>query len=175
MNWMKLLSALIIILLYVPMVFLGANVFFPQYTGSDSYYTGTDCYGKYPYPVSEKTTPAEASAVTEKQQACNEEYQNALKAWETEKNAYEGKKYVFVTLFNLIVLLGALLIPLLQDSVILGLFLGSTISTFAATLRFFNTNSRVGFMLLVVTFIIVLFFVNRKKESFMDWKRKAAS
>ncbi len=30
MNWTKLLYVLIIVLLYVPMVFLGANVFFSE-------------------------------------------------------------------------------------------------------------------------------------------------
>ena len=53
MNWTKLLYVLIIVLLYVPMVFLGANVFFPKYTGTDSYYQGPDCYSKYPYPSTE--------------------------------------------------------------------------------------------------------------------------
>ncbi len=42
MNWLKFLYVLLIVLVYVPMVFLGANVFFPKFTGSDAYYQGFD-------------------------------------------------------------------------------------------------------------------------------------
>ena len=171
MNWTKLLYLLIIVVLYVPMVFVGANVFFPKYSGSESYYHAPiDCYQKYPY--SEKISDKERDQIAVKQQQCQKEYDQAQLAWEKEKLAYEGTKYVFVALFNLVVLLVVLFIPKLQDSVIMGLFLGSVAATFGATLRYFDTRSKIGFIILVCTFIAALFFMNRKKDDFVNWKGK---
>ncbi len=174
MNWTKLLYVLIIVLLYVPMVFLGANVFFPEYTGSNSYFRGyDDCYGKYPYPAQPETlTEKERVAIDERQRACNEEMRQKEQEFEAAKLAYEGRKYTFIALFNLMVLLLALFLPKLQESVHMGLFLGAIAATFGATVRYFDTHSRIGFAILVVTFFTMLYFINRKKESFVDWKGK---
>ena len=174
MNWTKLLYVLIIVLLYVPMVFLGANVFFPQYTGQQAFYRGdTDCYIKYPYPAQpEKLADAQRQAIDENQRKCNLELQQKQEDFEQAKLQYEGKKYSFIALFNLAILLIALFVPLLQDSVMMGLFLGSTAATFGATVRFFDTKSKLGFIILVITFFIVLYFINRKKDTFIDWTQK---
>ncbi len=174
MNWTKLLYMLIIVLLYIPMVFLGANVFFPKFTGMNSYYNEPfqDCYVKNPYPAGgiEKLNDTERERIDAAQRECQEKNNEVQRKWETEKNAYEGNKYVVVTIFNLVVLLIALFVPLLQDSVVMGLFMGSICATFGATMRYFETNSKVGFGILVLTFFIVLFFINKKKDSFMNWK-----
>lgn len=175
MNWTKLLYILIIVLLYVPMVFLGANVFFPEYTGTNSYYhpAGTDCYQKYPYPANPDTlTTAQRATIDQNQRECQEEYNVGQEKFEQEKLGYEGKKYVFIALFNLVILALALFLPKLQDSVTMGLFLGSIAATFGATIRYFDTQSKIGFGILVITFFAILFFINRKKESFVDWKGK---
>src|SRR3989338_122660 len=173
MNWTKLLYVLIIVLLYVPMVFLGANVFFPQYTGTNSYYhgTGTDCYQKYPYPANPDTlTTPQREAIDQHQRECQEGFNKEQEKFESAKLRYEGKKYVFIALFNLAILLLALFIPKMQDSVTMGLFLGSIAATFGATIRYFDTQSKIGFGILVITFFAMLFFINRKKDSFVDWK-----
>jgi hypothetical protein len=155
------------------MVFLGANVFFPEYTGNDRYYNYMDdCYRAIPRPV-EDMSEEDRIAYDEKNQECREKSLAEQKKWDEEKNAYEGNKYVVVTIFNLIILLIALFIPLLQDSVIMGLFLGSIAATFGATIRYFDTNSKIGFLVVVITFFVMLFFINKKKDSFMDWKTKA--
>jgi len=170
MNWTKLLYVLIVILLYIPMVFLGANVFFPKYTGTEQFYqTGIDCYGKYPYPANYQLNDNASKAIREQQQACVEDYNTKQRAWEKEKNTYESWKYLFIVLFNLVILLIALFVKF-QDSIIMGLFLGSTISTFAATIRYFDSNSKLGFGVLVVTFFVVLYFINRKKDTLVSWK-----
>ncbi|HLD79500.1 MAG TPA: hypothetical protein VJA18_02985 [Candidatus Nanoarchaeia archaeon] len=172
MNWTKLLYMLMIVLLYVPMVFLGANVFFPEYTGTNSYYHGpyTDCYGKHPYPADpDKLTTPERAVIDENQRKCNEEFQKAQEEFEQGKLSYEGRKYVFISLFNLGILLLALFLPKLQDSVTMGLFMGSIAATFGGTVRYFDTKSKIGFAILVVTFCAVLYFINRKKENFLDW------
>ena len=174
MNWTKLLYVLIIVLLYVPMVFLGANVFFPKYTGTDSYYHGpySDCGAKYPYPVDEKISETQRVAIAEHQQKCQEEYNKGQEEWEQGRLAYEGRKYVFIALFNLVILVLALILPKLQDSVMMGLFLGSIGATFGATLRYFDTRSKIGFGILVVTFFVMLYFINKKKDTFVDWGAK---
>jgi len=172
MNWTKLLYMLMIVLLYVPMVFLGANVFFPQYTSNNAYYhgPGMDCYAKYPYPAApEKLTSAEQTVLNENQRKCNEEVQKAQDEFEQARLSYEGRKYVFISLFNLAILLLALFLPKLQDSVTMGLFMGSIAATFGATIRYFDSKSKIGFVILVVTFFAMLYFINRKKENFLDW------
>ena len=173
MDWTKLIYVLIIVLLYVPMVFVGANVFFPEYTGVNAYYQGPygDCYSKYPYPEKVDSISTEERAVIDvHQRECQEQFQQEQRDFEQKKLAYEGKKYIFIALFNLAVLLIALFIPLLQESVVMGLFLGSVVATFGATIRYFDTRSKIGFGVLVVTFFVTLYFINRKKDSFLDWK-----
>ncbi|MFA6460956.1 MAG: hypothetical protein WCV90_01715 [Candidatus Woesearchaeota archaeon] len=172
MNWTKLLYVLIIVLIYVPMVFLGANVFFPKYTGTDSYYQPSiDCYSKYPTPAMDKATSVEIAAANDKQQKCYEENIQKQKEFDQAKNAYDGWKYVFIALFNLVIILFALFVPM-QDSIIMGLFMGSIVATFGATIGYFQTNSKIGFGVLVVTFFVMLFFINRKKDNFVNWKEK---
>lgn len=160
-----------IVLLYVPMVFLGANVFFPQYTGTNAYYHGyTDCYGKYPYPAEpDKLSVAARAVIDGNQRKCNEDFQKAQEEFEQKKLSYEGRKYVFTSLFNLGILLLALFLPKLQDSVTMGLFMGSIAATFGGTVRYFDTKSKIGFAILVVTFFAMLYFINRKKDNFLDW------
>jgi len=162
-----------IVLIYVPLVFLGSNVFFPKYTGTHSYYQGPymDCYSKHPYPAeSKEVDAAQRQEIEERQRQCQDEQRLAQEQWEEDKRAYEGPKYVFIAWFNLVVLLVALFLPKLQDSVIMGLFLGSIGATFGATMIYFNTQSKIGFAILVVTFAAMLFFINRKKDTFVDWK-----
>jgi cation transport ATPase len=172
MNWNKLIYVLIIVLLYVPMVFLGANVFFPKFTGEESYYNyGTDCYGKYPL-LADKVDSEEYKAIVDQQQNCMKEEQEKQKKFNDEKTAYDSKKYMFIVLFNLFVLVMALVLSMLHDSVVLGLFLGSTIATFASTIAYFETKSKIGFIVLVLIFFITIYIINKKKESFVDWGSK---
>ncbi len=171
MNWPKLIYVLIIVLLYIPMVFLGANVFFPEYTGHNNYFSGfDDCYRRHPFPV--QSSDKEQLVVDELQRKCNEEQRLAQEKWEDNKLKYEGQKYVLISLFNLVVLLVAAFLPLLQETVSMGLFLGSIGATFGATIRYFDTRSKIGFIILVITFVLMLFFINYKKDSFIPTRRK---
>lgn len=174
MNWTKMLYVLIIILIYIPMVFLGANVFFPRYTGVESNYRpeGPDCYLKYPYPEAQKISDLQREEIAQKQEQCLKDFNKNQLEWEKGKLVYEGTKYVFVALFNLIILLIVLFWPKLQDSVTMGLFLGTIGTTFGATLRYFESRSQIGFGILVLTFFAMLYFINRKRDSFVDWKEK---
>ena len=150
-------------------------MFFPQYTGANSYYHGPyqDCYSKFPYPAdSERLSQTQRTAIDDNQRSCQEQYQKELEVWEAGKLQYEGWKYFFVAIFNLVILLLALFLPKLQDSVTMGLFLGSIGATFGGTIRYFDTQSKIGFIVLVITFFAMLYFINRKKDSFVDWKGK---
>lgn len=168
MNWFKLIYVVIIVTVYIPMVFLGANVFFSEFTGQNAYYHDfDDCYGKYPYPTDVPTLDEAARLkMTEAQRKCQVQSRLAQERFESDKLAYDGMKYIFITLFNLAVLLLAVLLPQLRDSAAMGLFFGSVLSTFGATIRYFDTRSKIGFVILVITFFVMLFFINRKKDTF---------
>jgi len=157
MNWVKVLLSLVVILLYIPLVFMGANVFFPEYTGSESYYSVyKSCYyeTRDPQPLSVQND------------TCFEEQQAEQKAYEDAKNKYDGNKYIFIVVLNLVVLLVALLISL-DESVIIGLFLGSTLTSFFSTWTYFHTQSKIGFIILFVIFLVSIYFITKKKSVFL--------
>ncbi len=170
MDWKKLLFVLVIALLYVPMVFLGANVFFPEYTGSNSYFQGSeDCYLKYPYPVADMTA-AEQTKLTADQEACNARMREEMKIWEEKRAAYNGNKYAAIVGFNLLILLLALFIPW-AEVVRIGLFFGAVVTAFGATVNYWDyARSKIGFGLMLVVFFVVLWFVNKWAKD--DLKKK---
>ncbi len=173
MNWTKLLYVLIIVLIYIPMAFLGVNVFYPKYTGpEDQFPIYDDCNAKYPFSEKCILTDEERESIWSKQQQCQDELRLKEQNRQQERLAYEGTKYVIITIFNLVILLLALFLPRIQDSVSMGLFLGSIAATFGATIRYFDSRSKIGFIILVITFFIMLYFINKKKESFVNWKEK---
>ena len=73
-------------------------------------------------------------------QKCIDDQKEEIKLYEADKRAYEGIKYVVITLINLGVLVAVLFIPGLQKTIVTGLFTGSVFTTFAATIRYFETN-----------------------------------
>ncbi len=171
MNWSKILFTLIIALIFVPLAFMGANVFFPDYTGDHSYYYGNDCYGKYPMaqPVVPPANATSKELVQERARfdQCLEDEKNEREGFEQDKRAYDAQKYIFITVLCLIALVAAIFIKL-ADSVMLGLFLGSTVSTFVATWIYFDTKSKIGFGVLVLIFIAAVYFINRHKGRFKE-------
>ena len=157
MNWVKVLLALVVILLYIPLVFMGANVFFPEYTGSDSYYSG---YRDCSIPKGEGVT-----VVYEQNETCYEEQQAEQKAFEDAKSRYDGNKYIFIVVLNLLVLLLAVFVSF-DESVLIGLFLGSTLTSFFSTWTYFSTQSKIGFGVLFVIFFVTIYFITKKKDIF---------
>ena len=102
-DWMRVLYAAIVILLYVPVVFMGANVFFV-----DPEYPQDTCYSKYPYP--ERIDAVNTDPRRIERDACGAEYQKTFAAYEKERKYVAGQKYVFVVLFSLVALLLVLLV-----------------------------------------------------------------
>lgn len=156
---------LIIILLYLPLVFMGANVFFPKYNG---YYQPSEpCYK--PYPADRDMTKGEMAEYDKRQQECNAREQAAQKKFEEEKRSYDSQKYVFITAVNFIALLAAIFITM-DASVVFGLFIGSTIATFFSTWIYFDTRSKIGFGILVLIFIATVYFINKARTSLFGKK-----
>ena len=165
MNWRNMIFVLIVVLIYIPMIFLGANVFWDKYTGADSYWQskpGQDCYAQYGF--NDKTmSDAERAAKETRVNECLTQQDNERRAFEDEKNSYDGNKYAFIAIFNLVILVIAFFWRK-DASVMTGLFLGSVLTTFFATMRYFDTNSKFGFAVLVVTFFTTLFFITKRKH-----------
>lgn len=159
MEWKPVVFALAICLLYIPMVFMAVNTFFPK----EPY---NDCYNKYPYPA-----PAEGKA---ENRTLVEEYSRKMmeceRAWLEEKTRYDGWKFIVVMVINI---LAALLMLLnLDKSIIFGLFFGVVITAFSATWRYMDSRSVVGFILLLVLFGIIIYFVNSRREILKDNKAR---
>lgn len=157
MAWTKIVFTLVVLLIYIPMVFMGANVFFPKYTGHNSYFE-SKCYG----------TPKLETNQTELEE-CIENEKSERDKYEDEKQEYESWKYFAIIMFNLIALLVVMFIAL-EGSIVMGIFLGSIITSFFATWIYFDTKSKLGFGTLVVIFLLVLYFINKKKDKLFNFK-----
>ena len=158
MDWKHLLYVTIIALLYIPMVFLGATTFFEH--PDDWFVEPNNCYtrtGPSPGPDAPRETLDEYNSI---QQSCAQENEHARAQWEANRETIDGKRYLFITIANLIILAVAVFAPL-TSTVALGLFLGSTVSAFISTINYFDSVSKIGFSLLVLLFFIVVFFITR--------------
>jgi hypothetical protein len=149
MKWKSVIFSSIITLLYIPLVFMGTNVFFPEYT--DYYHGSEQCMG---YPGNEKN-----ATEYEKCWARDRELQES---YQKEKRDYDSKKYVFITAVSLLAMLSALFL-LKEQSVVYGLFIGSVLSSFFSTWIYFDTKSRLGFSVLVLIFIASIYFIMKRK------------
>ena len=150
-----MLLSLVVILLYIPLVFMGANVFFPEYTGSESYY--------YAY----KTCSLEGlESAYVQNDSCIEEQKEEQRTFEEAQAKYNGNKYIFIVVLNLVVLLVALFFSF-DESVLIGLFLGSTLTSFFSTWAYFATQSKIGFGILFVIFLLTIYFTTKKKHIFL--------
>jgi len=174
MNWTKLLYVLVITLLYVPMVFLGANVFFPEYTGSQGHYRDKQCYP--PYPISERLAPEQQEMISRERQAeidqCLTEERQERLVWEEQRAVYDGYKYMAIVGFNLVMLF-IILFFTLKEAIIQGLFTGAVVATFGATIRYWDyARTKIGFALLLITFFVVLYFINKRQDALLPKKKR---
>ncbi len=149
MTWQHVLYALAIALIYVPMVFLGANAFFP-----DTQNQYEDCYSRFPFPVAQPDLQIVNDTLAQERTACGLRVEESMKA----QKAY---RFIFISSITLVALLLAAFIVSLPFAISLGLFLGGVISSFIASLSYMDANSRLGFGILVVLFVVVLVCVYR--------------
>ena len=165
MNWKMVSFAAIIILLYVPLTIVGANTFFPEYSGYDS-----GCYSKYPYPATPlakdgtQTSPdlVAVQQLDAQRQACETAYQSA-------KNEYESQKYIAIMVLNVLVLLFVIFVAL-NDSIRYGLIFGVAISSFITVLMYQQTKSRWGFIALLIFFALCIWLINKEKDLWIKQK-----
>ena len=151
MRWTHILLSLAVILLYVPMVFMAANVIYPD---AHEFPFFDYCYK--PLPPGEETNSTELKA-------CRENERVEREAFEAKRRAYESKKYILVTVANLAVIFVALFIKF-DPTIVIGLFLGAVAATFGATIRYFDTQSKIGLLVLALIFTVTLFFITKHKS-----------
>lgn len=144
MDWKKIVFAIAISLLYIPMVFMAVNTFFPE-TPINT------CYSFKPYPLGENITDVERDQYNREMQECQEKY-------DEQKTKYDGWKFIVIMLINIIAALFMLM--KLDKSIIFGLFFGIVITAFTATINYMQSRSVLGFILLVFLFGLIVYFVN---------------
>lgn len=150
-EWRKVVFAIAISLLFVPMVYLGVNTFFPAEPQNT-------CYPRFIAPPCKE----EESACWERQRATDMEMQDCQLAWEQERKRYEGGKYIVIMLISIAASLVMLL--RLEKSIVYGLFFGVVITAFTGTLRYIDARSVFGFGLMVALFALIIAFVQRERS-----------
>lgn len=157
-NWKSVVFSLAVCLLFVPMVFLGVNTLFPELPENT-------CYDRYdravPIPVGKPQYEMTESELLE-EQLRQEETRTCYAQWQVERRKAEASRYVGIMLISLFASL-ALLLPL-ETSVTYGLFLGVVITAFTGTVRYIDSRSLIGFVLLITLFIVVIAFIQRQKK-----------
>jgi multidrug transporter EmrE-like cation transporter len=149
MDWRRIVFAIAICLIYIPLVFMAVNTFFPATPENQ-------CYLSYkPYPAGAEPTPAEIDAQNAEMRQCDTDYRAT-------QQMYDGWKFIVIMIVNIV---AAFVMLLKMDmSVIYGLFFGVVITAFASTIRYMESRSIPGFCLLVFLFALIIFFVNSRKN-----------
>lgn len=150
-NWKKVIFAIAIMLLYVPMVYLGVNTFFPDFDQDD-------CYGR----VASPTCKFDAEGCAETLEKNRIEQNECYKEYRSNKNAYEGNKYIVIMIITLIT--SFVMLANLDKSIIYGLFFGVIITAFTGTIRYIDSKSIIGFALMVTLFITIIVFIQKRKQ-----------
>jgi uncharacterized protein (DUF983 family) len=146
MEWKKIVFAIAISLLYIPIVFMAVNTFFPETPRNT-------CYSIKPFPVgeSENIIDAEREQYNQEMQECQEKY-------DEQRTKYDGWKFIAIMVINIIAALFMLM--KVDKSIIFGLFFGVVITAFTAAINYMQSRSVVGFILLVFLFGLIVYFVN---------------
>ena len=139
----KYVFAIAICLLYIPMVFMAVNTFFPEIPDND-------CYIARPFVEGDEAENIKY----------NEEMRECEQAYSKEESRYDGWKFIVVMIINIIAAFVMLL--KLDKSVVYGLFFGVVITAFSATIRYMESRSIPGFILLVLLFGMIIYFVSSR-------------
>ncbi|OIO62734.1 hypothetical protein COY26_00040 [Candidatus Woesearchaeota archaeon CG_4_10_14_0_2_um_filter_33_10] len=152
MDWKKIVFAIAICLIYIPMVFMAVTTFFPKTPVNE-------CYVDYKYPI--------AAEGKELNQTQLDEYNRNMReceiSFESERTKYDGWKFIVIMIVNIIATLFMLM--KLDKSIIFGLFFGVVITAFTATINYMESRSVIGFALLVFLFGLIIYFVNRLSKN----------
>ncbi len=159
-SWQKLAYTAIVIILYIPLVFVGIRTFLPEYTNYYDY-PQKDCYMYQPY--TENMTSKTQYETQTLYDECWEEQRTAQKTWDEEKRQYDVWKYLTVLGVVLLTLVAVVFVTL-DMPIKLGLFVGAAITAFIATIQYFESESKLAFVLLVVVFIVVLYLIQKRNK-----------
>jgi len=151
-DWRKIIFALAISLLFIPMVYLGINTFFPEGPDFD------DCYAEVRLPCE----PGD-EACYEQNTAQNKENRECMQAYEKERTKYDSGKYI--ALMIICVIASFVMLIKLDKSIIYGLFFGVVITAFSGTMQYMGARSLIGFILMVCLFILIIYFVQRERKN----------
>ena len=147
MDWKKIIFAIAICLIYIPMVFMAVNTFFPE--------TPKNTCRNF-YPVDKNMTVLQSEQYNQDMQECEENY-------DEQRTKYDGWKFIVIMIINIIAALFMLM--KLDKSIIFGLFFGIVITAFTATINYMESRSIIGFALLVFLFGLIIYFVNRMSKN----------
>ena len=139
----KFVFAIAICLLYIPMVFMAVKTFFPEIPDND-------CYAARPLVETNESIKA------------SEEMRECEQAYEKEREKYDGWKFIFIMIVNIIATF--VMLFKLEASIVYGLFFGVVITAFSATIRYMESRSIPGFALLVILFGMIIYFISSKKK-----------
>jgi hypothetical protein len=151
----KILFVVLIVLLYIPLVFIGVNTFYPEdFENYSDYYRFDTCYI---YEDIDKP-----SVLNE---TCYSEQLAVQEAYEKDKKDYDGVKYSLLVALNLLVLIIAMYVSL-EGSVIVGLFLGAVLTTIISSFMYIESESKFGFLLLFIMFLATIIFISKRNSLF---------
>ena len=146
MDWKKIVFAIAICLIYIPMVFMAVNTFFPETPRNT-------CY-KF-YPIDKNMTEPQRDEYNQDMQECEENY-------DKQRAKYDGWKFIVIMIISIIA--AFVMLIKLDKSIIFGLFFGVVITAFTATINYMESRSIVGFALLVFLFGLIIYFVNKMSK-----------
>ncbi|MBI3033141.1 hypothetical protein HYY69_06715 [Candidatus Woesearchaeota archaeon] len=151
---------LLIVILFIPLALFAANTIFPQYK---DYYQYQDCYA----PYMAKPMPADYTQMNETQrsewQKCQKEQEEKQKEYEAMKEKYDMYRFFIVLGLSIVALLVTLFLTLRKE-IHNGLFIGSVLATVVGLVMYFKSTSWIALGLLVILFISVLWFMNRRTQ-----------
>lgn len=142
-SWIKKVSFILaIVILFVAVVQVGLNTFWPN-----PEYPISDCYIKN---------------TSEPDEACLAEDRIAQEKYQDSQDGVNRIKFIIGTLISLFAVLLVLFVKF-NESIIYGLFSGA-IFNMLFTLGFARDKNLIGFIALLALFVIVIFFVQRKSK-----------
>lgn len=157
-DWKKIVFAIAICLLYISIVFMAVNTFFPEMSSMN------ECYRDFKVISPDGMEPNQTQM-----DESNNEMRDCEIAYEKERAQYDSWKFIVIMILN--ILAAFVMLLNIDKSIIFGLFFGVTITAFSATIRYINSRSVIGFGLLVLLFGIIIYFVNSKKDNWgKEWK-----
>jgi uncharacterized membrane protein YkgB len=147
----KYILIILIAIFFTGIMFYGANTIYD--------YPKNDCWNKYSYaePVDKNYNNPEYLTKTHEldknNQICEENFQ-------TLTNNNDQNKQILLGIICIIVLI--LIFFIKEDFINLGLLSGTIITSFISTIAYYNANSIIGLILLIMIFIGVLIFIVKR-------------